>query len=184
MRRIKNPLAHLSPQQLMADVERFAHEHGLADELPLLRKGALVARDPDRFEHLPVGEQLDEAEREALRVEARHRWRVPRLLYLTIITCSVGAAVQGWDQEGSNGANLSFPEEFGIAGNDDRSVWLLGLINAAPYLASAYVTLPLPAFLLPPPPSSLPLRLVCYNGELDEEGDGEGGDLVRDVSLN
>lgn len=33
----------------------------------------------------------------------------------------------------SNGANLSFPEAFGIADNE----WLIGLINGAPYLASA-----------------------------------------------
>jgi hypothetical protein len=33
----------------------------------------------------------------------------------------------------SNGANLSFPEAFGIADNK----WLIGLINGAPYLASA-----------------------------------------------
>lgn len=40
---------------------------------------------------------------------------------------------QGWDQTGSNGANLTFPQEFGIL-NDE---WLKGVINAAPYIASA-----------------------------------------------
>jgi MFS family permease len=34
---------------------------------------------------------------------------------------------------GSNGANLSFPQEFGIAHDE----WLKGVINAAPYIASA-----------------------------------------------
>jgi hypothetical protein len=57
-------------------------------------------------------------------------------LYFTIALCSIGAAVQGWDQTGSNGANLSFPTEFGIAGTG-RDTWLVGIVNAAPYLASA-----------------------------------------------
>jgi MFS family permease len=57
---------------------------------------------------------------------------------------SIGAAVHGWDQTGSNGANLSFPIEFDI--NDDtgapnaaRNQWLVGLVNAAPYIAIAFI---------------------------------------------
>ncbi|THW36563.1 hypothetical protein D6D21_06568 [Aureobasidium pullulans] len=38
--------------------------------------------------------------------------------------------LSGWDNTGTNGANLSFPEEFGIA---DRP-WLIGVINSAPSL--------------------------------------------------
>lgn len=74
-----------------------------------------------------------------------HRWRQPKALYLTVILCSIGAAVQGWDQTGSNGANLSFPVEFGIPDNDEtdpnyeRNLWLVGLVNAAPYIASAFL---------------------------------------------
>jgi hypothetical protein len=34
---------------------------------------------------------------------------------MTIVLNSIAAAIQGWDQTGSNGANLSFPREFGIA---------------------------------------------------------------------
>jgi len=49
---------------------------------------------------------------------------------------------RGWDQTGSNAANLSFPGEFGIlavAGTPDydKNNWLVGLVNAAPYIASA-----------------------------------------------
>lgn len=43
--------------------------------------------------------------------------------------------MQGWDQTGSNGANLSFPTEFGIpiddnAPNREHNEWLVGMINA------------------------------------------------------
>lgn len=43
--------------------------------------------------------------------------------------------MQGWDQTGSNGANLSFPKEFGIE-NDE---WLIGLVNSGPYLGSCFL---------------------------------------------
>lgn len=53
---------------------------------------------------------------------------------------------RGWDQTGSNGANLSFPQEFGIGHgetpghpNQDRDNWLVGLVNAAPYIGSAFM---------------------------------------------
>ncbi|KJX99027.1 hypothetical protein TI39_contig378g00014 [Zymoseptoria brevis] len=52
-----------------------------------------------------------------------------------------GSAIQGWDNTGANGANLSFPEEFGIA----HKSWLIGTINAAPTifgLASAWAADP------------------------------------------
>ena len=61
------------------------------DIAPLLRKGALVAQDPERFEDV---DDLDPEEVEALRNETLHKWRQPRALYLTVILCSVGAAVQ------------------------------------------------------------------------------------------
>jgi hypothetical protein len=69
--------------------------------LPLLRKGALVARDPTNYEDISGDETLDDMEVEALRDEVLHKWRQPVALYFTIITCSVGACVQGWDQTGT-----------------------------------------------------------------------------------
>ena len=38
--------------------------------------------------------------------------------------------IRGWDNTGANGANLSFPQEFGIADQP----WLIGVINAGPTL--------------------------------------------------
>lgn len=79
--------------------------------------------------------ELSEEEKQLIEREHTHRWSHPFTLYITIALCSIGAAVQGWDQTGSNGANLSFPTEFGIAGGG-RDTWLVGAINSAPYLAS------------------------------------------------
>ncbi|KAJ5582457.1 Major facilitator superfamily domain general substrate transporter, partial [Penicillium sp. DV-2018c] len=138
--KIKNPLADLTKRQVLRDVEDFAQEYNVTAILPELKKGALVARDPTEFETIS---ELNESERAALRDEVDHKWRQPKALYFTIILCSIGAAVQGWDQTGSNGANLSFPDAFGIS--DDpaksdqaaRNLWLVGIVNAAPYIASA-----------------------------------------------
>jgi MFS family permease len=68
---------------------------------------------------------------------------------MTIVLNSIAAAIQGWDQTGSNGANLSFPREFGIAdsppycGDDpngqlcQKNAWIVGFINATPYITIA-----------------------------------------------
>ncbi|EAW09752.1 sugar porter family MFS transporter [Aspergillus clavatus NRRL 1] len=143
--KIKNPLADLTPSQVIGDVEEFSREYDLQDILPDLKKGALIARDPDNFESVP---EITEAEISTIRDETDHKWRQPRSLYFTIILCSVGAAVQGWDQTGSNGANLSFPYALGIPDGDklldgsvnpdaERNQWLVGVVNAGPYIASA-----------------------------------------------
>lgn len=63
----------------------------MQETAPLLRKGALVAQDPGNFEQL---DELSADELDALRNETLHKWRQPRALYLTVILCSVGAAVQ------------------------------------------------------------------------------------------
>lgn len=145
--RIQNPLAGMSKPELFEDVDNFVREAGLQDIEHLLKKGAQVAQDPPAFEKV---RELDEREIEALRNEVLHKWRAPRALYFTVILCSIGAAVQGWDQTGSNGANLSWPQEFNVPdtppdsgpvpGVDyDKNSWIVGLVNAGPYIGSAFL---------------------------------------------
>ena len=105
--------------------------------LSLLKKGAQIAKDPRCYE---VVRGITEPEKEALFNEENHRFRQPLALYGTIIICSVGAAVQGWDQTGSNGANLNWPQAFGLDTKRYPSdTWILGLVNAAPYFAASIV---------------------------------------------
>lgn len=137
--KIKNPLAGIPRHELMAQVEEFAAEKGLTEYTQYFKKGALVAQDPDNYQEIRGEQRLDDVEISALQKEMSHKWRVPKMLYMTIITCSIGAAVQGWDQEGSNGANLSFPKALGLDEITDFGTYIVGLINAAPYFASAYV---------------------------------------------
>ncbi|KAK5729415.1 hypothetical protein LTR17_011945 [Elasticomyces elasticus] len=95
--RVSNPLADIPYEELLHDVEVFAREKGLEDKLELLQRGALIAQDPANFEAL----DLEEDEKDAIRHENAHKWSHPWKLYFTIIVCSIGAAVQGWDQTGS-----------------------------------------------------------------------------------
>ncbi|KAF2083724.1 galactose-proton symport [Saccharata proteae CBS 121410] len=147
--KIKNPLAGIPKDVLLGQVSDFARDRNMTDIEDLLKRGAQVAQNPSEFETI---EGLTESEGEALRNEVLHKWRQPRSLYFTVILCSIGAAVQGWDQTGSNGANLSFPVAFGISDaqylddaktipNPDyeTNLWLVGVINAAPYIASAFL---------------------------------------------
>ena len=103
----------------------------------MIRKGALVAQDPTGYEDIVGEEALDQAEIDSLRNEVLHKWRIPRVLLMTVITCSIGAAVQGWDQTGSNGANLQFPKAFGIGGPSQRDKIIVGLVNSGPYIGTA-----------------------------------------------
>lgn len=131
----------------LRSVPRANRSSDLTDILPLLKRGALVAQSPHHIEQIP---ELDETERQALREEVTNRFKHPRTLYLTIILCSIAAAIQGWDQEGANGANLSYPQQFGISNastNPDGSVnhnaarnqWILGFISSCPYIAIAFL---------------------------------------------
>ncbi|TID07482.1 Polyol transporter 5 [Colletotrichum higginsianum] len=142
---IKNPLKGIPKAELLEQVTAYQRAHGLPDDiLPLLKKGALVAQSPALFESI---EELDEDERQALREEVTNRWKHPWPLYYTIILNSIAAAIQGWDQTGSNGANLAFPVALGIPdaagsacgpvaneGDCARNSWIIGFVNSMPYI--------------------------------------------------
>lgn len=137
--RIRNPLAAIPRDTLLQEVEYFAQEHGLSEHLFDLQKGALVAKDPENFENIGGKYALNQEEIIAIRYETEKKWTHPWELYKTIIVCSIGACVQGWDQTGSNGANLSFPEVFGIGSHSLHDTMLVGLVNSSPYIASAFI---------------------------------------------
>ncbi|OQD92022.1 hypothetical protein PENSOL_c046G06938 [Penicillium solitum] len=137
---IKNPLAGIPHGQLMANVTAYATEYDLQDILPLLKKGAMVAQSPAGIEGIS---ELDDDDRRVLYEENTRRWKHPFALYYTVVLNSISAAIQGWDQTGSNGANLTFDVQFGIPNNSPqcsdpetckRNQWIVGFINATPYI--------------------------------------------------
>lgn len=66
----------------MHDVDEFAEEAGLAEHAPLLRKGALVARDPHNYRDV---EGITEEEIEGINNETARKWHHPKSLYVTIV---------------------------------------------------------------------------------------------------
>ncbi|KAF2141058.1 uncharacterized protein K452DRAFT_272874 [Aplosporella prunicola CBS 121167] len=141
---IENPLQGRSREELEEDVARFWHQHDLAPviKLELLQRGARVAQNPRIFEAI---EDLTVEEKQALRDEDTRMFKQPFALWLTIACTSIAAALQGWDQTGSNAANLKFPPALGLHINNDdtsknwRDIWIFGLVNAAPYFSSAFL---------------------------------------------
>ncbi|KAK2616607.1 hypothetical protein QQS21_000430 [Conoideocrella luteorostrata] len=133
---IKNPLKRSSKEQAVLDATAFAESHGLAEHASLFGRAALVARDQEQFETIS---ELNEQEVSSLRYERDNKWHGPPMLWYSIALCAVGAATQGWDQTGSNGANLSFPKEFGIDKEDGRDEWIVGMINAIIFFTAGFM---------------------------------------------
>ncbi|KAK7028776.1 facilitated glucose transporter [Favolaschia claudopus] len=132
---VDNPLQRVSKDRVLSDVEEFCKTHNLAEHTALFRRAALVARDSTNFANVS---ELEEEELTALHYERDHKWAGPFQMWYSIILCAVGAATQGWDQTGSNGANLSFPEEFGIAGTG-RDEWIVGVVNSIIFLSAGLI---------------------------------------------
>ncbi|KAK2628381.1 hypothetical protein QTJ16_001484 [Diplocarpon rosae] len=132
---VENPLQRTSPAETVANAHAFAEQHGMPEHAALFGRAALVARDSDRFEMI---HELTAEERAALIYERDHKWHSSKMMWYAISLCAVGAATQGWDQTGSNGANLSFPEEFHISGKGNDE-WIVGIINAIIFLTAGLI---------------------------------------------
>lgn len=135
----ENPLSRYSRNELLEVASTFARENGLEHMEEAFQKGALVAQDPDNFMNIDI---LDDNDRYWLEREITHKWDHPAKVYYIVICCSLAAAVQGMDETVINGANIIFPEQFGIKeepGVVSQKTWLLGLVNSAPYLCCAVV---------------------------------------------
>ncbi|KAF1929852.1 putative facilitated glucose transporter [Didymella exigua CBS 183.55] len=133
---VENPLKRVSQEQAQVDAEAWAEANGMPEHKSLFGRAALVARDPDRFERL--GDALPADERDALIYERDHKWHGSKMLWYSISLCAIGAATQGWDQTGANGANLSFPQEFGI-NEGAKNEWIVGLINSIIFLTAGLI---------------------------------------------
>jgi len=132
---IQNPLRRHNKERVYKDAQTFAHNHNLGEHADLFGRAALVARDSTNFEMV---EELTPDERAALIYERDHKWHGPFMLWYSIILCAVGAATQGWDQTGSNGANLSFPTALGIDGTG-ADEWKVGAINSIIFLSAGCI---------------------------------------------
>jgi MFS family permease len=134
--KLRNPLVGMTEEQVLADADAFVDARGLGDKRDAFRKGALIARMGQRENGFEQISMLSEEEKGWLRDEITYRWRHPFQLYFLVILCAGSAIVQGMDQTAVNGAQQFYFLTFNI-GPDE--VWRRGLLNGAPYLASAAI---------------------------------------------
>ena len=73
----ENPLADVGPEQLVRDVEEFCRQFDMMDHVDVIRKGALIARNPVKGTEV---EGLTPEEKEAIINEKAHKWRHPWML--------------------------------------------------------------------------------------------------------
>ncbi|KAF2994768.1 hypothetical protein E8E14_001894 [Neopestalotiopsis sp. 37M] len=144
--KLENPLAGLSPSELARRGEEFSARHGFTDEedVRAFRLGAMLAGNMNKYDAI---DGLTEREKDVLDREITHKWSNPKMLYAVIVICSLCAAVQGMDETVVNGAQIFYKKEFSIDDDKDsvpadvaqRNSWLVGLVNAAPYICCAFV---------------------------------------------
>ncbi|KAJ5137115.1 hypothetical protein N7448_005669 [Penicillium atrosanguineum] len=122
--KLSNPLAGYSHAELRKQGHKFAIAHEIGDESDIraFELGAVLAQSPEQYDRVPG---LTSQEKEILHREFEHRWSQPWKITE--------------DETVVNGAQIWYKHQFGIAGEDSRSTWLVGLVNAAPYLCCALV---------------------------------------------
>jgi hypothetical protein len=137
-------------------VEQFADLYGLTEHITVLRKAAVLVEG-----EAPLADvDLSGSELQSLNDETDRKWRQPKMLYFTILVCSIGAVEQGWAQTGMNGANLYFPKALGVGSNSKHDNFVVGLINSAIYLSTGLVG----AWLSDPVNSRLGRRGAVFSG--------------------
>lgn len=104
LRRIDNPLAHLSPQKVNQSADDFAVRINNSEpDIEFWRKAAQVARYQQipRFCDSNHIRGLTALERRAIREQrSLGFWQQPRPLRVTIVTLCLAAVIQGWVQTG------------------------------------------------------------------------------------
>ena len=101
--RLINPFLGESPGQMNQKINTFMVTTRIDNTWrELIRKGAFLAQDRDAFARPREDNlQLEIDEEEALMLEdpeTGNKWNQPWILYTLVACCSLGAAVQGWDE--------------------------------------------------------------------------------------
>ena len=144
-----NPFHNKSHAEMTVLVKDFIIKSGVDEDWhPYLRKGAYLAHDAKAYGANFDDKGLDglflrPTEIRALRLETsdlrKDKWNQPFTLFALVACCSMGAAVQGWDETAVNQAQGFYTSYLGIPGTQTSPAWILGLVNSAPYLCAATI---------------------------------------------
>ncbi|CAM0140929.1 hypothetical protein VKS41_003606 [Umbelopsis sp. WA50703] len=129
-----------SEKEVLDIANTIITENGLEEYEDVMKRGALLANDPDNYESRT---DLSEQEKEILGREVTHRWHQPAQMYFLAAVGAMTAVVQGMDETVVNGAQLFYIEQLGLS---DKA-YIQGLVNGAPYLACAVAGVWLNVFL-------------------------------------
>ncbi|KAF2265060.1 hypothetical protein CC78DRAFT_532691 [Lojkania enalia] len=140
-RRLAQPFSGWTYERMKKSIDDFIEESELEDYDKYIRRGAFLAQSKAAFatgRERPDDLTLRDYERQALHLEYSQRridkFKQPWRLYALVGICSLGAAVQGWDETAVNGAQVYYTEALELTGKDG---WI-GLVNSAPYLCCAF----------------------------------------------
>ncbi|PVI05411.1 hypothetical protein DM02DRAFT_725112 [Periconia macrospinosa] len=140
-RRLAQPFSGWSHENMTNSINQFIKDSGLEDYDKYIRRGAFLAQSRSAFavgRERPDDLTLSDSEREYLDLENSNRridkFKQPWRLYALVGICSIGAAVQGWDETAVNGAQIYYTPALKLENKDG----LLGLVNSAPYLCCAF----------------------------------------------
>ena len=141
---VDNPLIYRDNDDLKKDVKtffrRYKLEYVLDEELQL--RGARLAKDDVLFKE---SGDLSPVEKKALNKEENPKLKEQsKELNTILLTCCIGAIVQGWSQASIIGANLQWPYAFGLQttykdSDTITNFWIFGGVNAITYFAASSI---------------------------------------------
>jgi hypothetical protein len=133
---IASELGDITAESTHEAVRMFVDQYNLTPWSEIFRKASMVLQGDLSLDRI---DNLTHAELQALQNEVQRKWQQPKMLYFTILVCSIAAIEQGWAQTGMNGANLTFPKAFGIDSDSRHDNFIVGLINSGIYLSAGLV---------------------------------------------
>lgn len=79
-RKLENPLAGFTPEQLSQKGEDYCQQHGITDQedIRAFRLGAMIAGNMNKYDSMT---EITADERAVLDGESTHKWRNPKMLY-------------------------------------------------------------------------------------------------------
>ncbi|KAL1622671.1 hypothetical protein SLS56_008596 [Neofusicoccum ribis] len=112
MRLIVAPFARWNTETMNHEISEFIREAGLQYDEESIRRGAKLAQDENAFKRPRDALEYRDNEEEYLRSEAegtgRDKFKQTWTLYSLVFVCSIGAAVQGWDESAVSSAQIYF----------------------------------------------------------------------------
>ena len=130
---------HKPKDEVLGEVQELVTEFNLGQYEELLKRGALLANDPEEL----LTDNYTDFERNNIRKELTHPFRsLSRGMIWAALCTSLAAVNFGMDESAVGGAVLGYQKAYHITNPN-----IQGLTLAAPYLAAGVLTLPFTVYL-------------------------------------